>query len=334
MARNTRFLGLQYPLTETVRGIFAQKNGISQIKADMLQLLLTNPGERCITGDTKIPLANGMALPVSELVDRDPFWVYAFDSENNKIVPGRATASATRKNADLVKVTIDSGESIRCTPDHLWMMRDGTFVMAENLKTNDSLMPLYRNLNSSGHEMIYQPHLQSYQETHLCFVEGSRTPGIQEVAHHVGLDSDPGNVKWMDFEDRKVLSVDHLGLKEDCYDLSVEKYHNFAISSGVFLHNCMLPEFGTPLRKLIFEPNDPSLVVQARKMIQDSLAAWEPRVIISQVTVTDNTGSLTLNRRDNGTETDHILGIQIQFYDPQDISQVDQLTLELPIGGG
>ena len=43
---NKKFLGLQYPLVKTHRGILAQNTGVDQIKADLLQLLLTNPGER------------------------------------------------------------------------------------------------------------------------------------------------------------------------------------------------------------------------------------------------------------------------------------------------
>lgn len=41
-----KFLGLQYPLMKTPRGLMAQKTGVDQIKADLIQLLLTNPGER------------------------------------------------------------------------------------------------------------------------------------------------------------------------------------------------------------------------------------------------------------------------------------------------
>jgi hypothetical protein len=41
-----KFLGLQYPLVKTPQGLMAMNSGVDQIKADMLQLLLTNPGER------------------------------------------------------------------------------------------------------------------------------------------------------------------------------------------------------------------------------------------------------------------------------------------------
>lgn len=95
----------------------------------------------------------------------------------------------------------------------------------------------------------------------------------------------------------------------------------------------MLPEFGTPLRKLLFEPNDPALTLQAKQMIQKSLEQWEPRVVISQVVVTSSIDDDFLNSYDTGENREHILSIKINFYDPQDISQVDELKLQLPIVG-
>jgi phage baseplate assembly protein W len=51
-----KFLGLQYPLAKSSRGILAQKVGVDQIKADLLQLLLTNPGERVMLPTYGTPL--------------------------------------------------------------------------------------------------------------------------------------------------------------------------------------------------------------------------------------------------------------------------------------
>ena len=51
-----KFIGLQYPLVKNPRGLLAQKNGVDQIKADVLQLLLTNPGERVMLPNYGTPL--------------------------------------------------------------------------------------------------------------------------------------------------------------------------------------------------------------------------------------------------------------------------------------
>ena len=134
-------------------------------------------------------------------------------------------------------------------------------------------------------------------------------------------------------KNHKVVSVKTSEIKEDCYDLHVEKYNNFALSAGVFVHNCMLPQFGTPLRTLQFEPNDPLVIQQAKTMIANSIKMWEPRVTIKDITITNGMAASELNPLDTLTEQNSILGISISFFDPENISDVQQLQLEIPLGG-
>jgi len=95
----------------------------------------------------------------------------------------------------------------------------------------------------------------------------------------------------------------------------------------------MMPNYGTPLRKLVFEPNDPELEVAAKKMIADSIQMWEPRIVVDNIYVTSQFPPNALNPSDPGEDTPHILGIKITFYDPQDISTVNVLQFELPLSG-
>lgn len=86
----------------------------------------------------------------------------------------------------------------------------------------------------------------------------------------------------------------------------------------------MLPDFGTPLRSLLFEPNDPTASSQAREMIIQSIAKWEPRITIKNITV--SSGAL-----ESSTDSDHVLSISIEFFDPGKIAEVQELRLEIPI---
>lgn len=97
----------------------------------------------------------------------------------------------------------------------------------------------------------------------------------------------------------------------------------------------MLPNYGIPLRTLAFEPNDATLVKTAQKMISDAIATWEPRIVIPTggIVVTNNFPANQLAVTDTGAELPHILGVQINFYDPQDISQINALVVELPLAG-
>lgn len=95
----------------------------------------------------------------------------------------------------------------------------------------------------------------------------------------------------------------------------------------------MLPLFGTPLKKLMFEPNDPLLAQKARNMIAESIKAWEPRIEIEQILVTSNFNNQDLNPMDFGEESGAILGIKILFFDPVKINEIQELELQVPIAG-
>jgi phage baseplate assembly protein W len=96
----------------------------------------------------------------------------------------------------------------------------------------------------------------------------------------------------------------------------------------------MLPTFGTPLRDLVFEPNDATLEDRARDMIASSIRQWEPRITVSQIQVSSKFDESELTDGDDKTEIEHILTIRIAFFDPENIRDVQQLELELPLAKG
>lgn len=100
--------------------------------------------DKCLTGDTEVLLLDGTSKQIKDLADdyKTEFWVYSSTIDGD-VVPAKATAGLNKENANLVRVTLDNQESIRCTPNHRFMMRDGSYVEAQYLKENDSLMPLY-----------------------------------------------------------------------------------------------------------------------------------------------------------------------------------------------
>jgi phage baseplate assembly protein W len=95
----------------------------------------------------------------------------------------------------------------------------------------------------------------------------------------------------------------------------------------------MLPTYGTPLRELIFEPNDTNLEKRAREMIANSIFTWEPRIVVSDITVSSNINREYLNKFDDLNEREAILFISIKFYDPDNIEIIEELVLERPLGG-
>ena len=54
------------------------------------------------------------------------------------------------ENAKLIKVTLDNGKIIRCTPEHRFMLSNGDYKEAVSLVSGDSLMSLYTKNESGG----------------------------------------------------------------------------------------------------------------------------------------------------------------------------------------
>jgi len=42
-------------------------------------------------------------------------------------------ARMTKQNAQVIKIILDNGEELRCTPDHLFRLVDGTYIPAVKL---------------------------------------------------------------------------------------------------------------------------------------------------------------------------------------------------------
>lgn len=101
----------------------------------------------CLRGDTPILLLNGETKTLR----------YLFENKNNYIGKGILSCSPegtisptkikdimlTRKGASFIRVHLDNGKFVDVTPDHRMMLRDGSFVEAQELHINDSLMPYY-----------------------------------------------------------------------------------------------------------------------------------------------------------------------------------------------
>ena len=95
----------------------------------------------------------------------------------------------------------------------------------------------------------------------------------------------------------------------------------------------MMPLYGTPLRKFFFEPNDPALEEKVREEIIRSISTWEPRIIINNIRVSRQIDENALSSEDTLENKDHILYVQIDIVDPEDISTIRSLVLFVPIGG-
>jgi len=177
----------------------------------------------CLRGDTQVPLLDGTTKTLVEMTEAyergEEQWVYSSDlDDQGRVRPGKvAWAGKTRRDAELVRVTLDNGQSVVVTPDHKMIRRSGEKVQAQELLPGDSLMP-YRSRVSSkakgealeGYDLTYCPKAQKSLYTHR-FV--ARDLGIYrkgEVIHHSNLqrmDNAPGNLTSMDPLEHRALHI-------------------------------------------------------------------------------------------------------------------------------
>ena len=148
----------------------------------------------CWDGDTKIALTDGRNLSFKELVEEDKLgkqnFCYTIKADGHVGVALILSPRITKRDAAVIKVVLDNKEELICTPDHRFMLVDGTYKEAERLTSDDLLKPFDRK--SEGE--------------------------IKDIR-------------------QRIKEIMKLTDKIDVYDIEVPETHNFALASGVFVHN-------------------------------------------------------------------------------------------------
>ncbi|QDY07409.1 DNA topoisomerase [Micromonospora sp. HM134] len=184
----------------------------------------------CFTGDTMVALASGEARSLADLAADWQRGVTHFGYTTNKagrvVVAPLVEPRLTKRAARLVRVQLDNGASVRCTPDHLFRLRDGSYRRADALVPGESLMPLYRSVSSKteghklhGYERIWMNDREEWVYTHyladawnLRHGRDSATNG--NVRHHIDINkrnNDPRNIQRMTWADHSALHAAMMG---------------------------------------------------------------------------------------------------------------------------
>lgn len=90
-------------------------------------------------------------------------------------------------------------------------------------------------------------------------------------------------------------------------------------------------DFGANLTEFLFEQAGSGIENSVRQRIIDAINQYEPRVTIEELVVTTNPTANVLALGDQGLDTGQILYVRIKYRDPDSITEIQDLTLELPL---
>ena len=152
--------------------------------------------DACLAMNTKIPLLDGRTLTLKaiseEFAKGERLWAYSVNPTTGEMVPGLITsAGVTRKDQEVLKLTLDNGETVICTLDHSFPVWNKGKVQAKDLSVGDSLVPFYQRERSihggngkSQYEQIYDNNDKCWKFTHRMVSDWKDQHGlINEMVH-------------------------------------------------------------------------------------------------------------------------------------------------------
>ncbi|MBU0459967.1 MAG: intein-containing DNA gyrase subunit B, partial [Nanoarchaeota archaeon] len=210
----------------------------------------------CFSGDTKVALVDGRNLSFKDLVKENKLgkrnFCYTIKKDGTIGIEEIKHPRITKKNAEVIKIILDNDEEIICTPDHKFMLRDGTYTPAQNLSPKDSLMPLRKKISQlggkitiAGYELVFGPQKHKWIFTHLLSDNWNLNQSIYHIQdgshrHHLDfnkVNNNPENICRMNSENHLELHRKHCNktlhtkeVKEKCRKLKQTKEFRLKMS--------------------------------------------------------------------------------------------------------
>ena len=176
--------------------------------------------EACLSFDTEIKLLDGTIKTIEDIYKDElkNFWVYSVD-ENGKPKPSLVQCAIYKGEKEVYEIVLDDLTTIKCTPNHKWLLSSNEWVETSDLKVGDSLMSIYNKLDYKGYEKIKSTIEDKFTHTHI------------QLFNH------------------KIISIKKLNRKIKVYDLknsSCNKAFGVKCNNGLIIsHNCYIGESGS-----------------------------------------------------------------------------------------
>ena len=256
-----------------------------EIPRDTLAIVLgKSTYARCFSGDTRVLLASGKTPTFRQMANNPSKrrWGFGVNPKTGEYQMTELVQPRLIGRESLVRVTLDNGAEIDCTPDHKFLRHGGFYTEAQDLCPGDGIVPLYEK-RFRGRRMIYIPRLRNWLPAHWLADNWNVRHGIYSDVpgthrHHKNgdkTDDDPTNIE------RKSVSA-HV------------RYHNTvyygegfdADMHALLIRNALAKRMKDPeWAKAVSRMNsgkakrfwaDPANRGKQRKVIEALRAAWTP----------------------------------------------------------
>jgi hypothetical protein len=115
----------------------------------------------CVTGDTKVRLLDSRSYTIKELAEKgrdNQFWVFSWDISKGQMAPGKASnCHCSGRGVDVYEVCLSPQGRVKVTWDHPFLLTDGSYKKAIDLKAGDSIQSNHTvlNIESVGKDDVY-----------------------------------------------------------------------------------------------------------------------------------------------------------------------------------
>lgn len=208
----------------------------------------TLPGA-CLSLETEIELIDGRTLKLNQIIDEfnsgKKLSSYSVNPNNGNIVPGIITwAGITRKDTQVLKLTLDNGESVIITPDHKFPTIYNGIKEAKDLMVGEHLWAFNKLLNIKYNvNMVYDHYLNEWIYVNQLVDDYYDSINIY---HSDIITSYNDEINTTLQYCRKITTIEWLTDKQDTGTITIDgneichNFHNFALGCGIFTQNSNL----------------------------------------------------------------------------------------------
>lgn len=98
--------------------------------------VMINPN--CFTSDNKVSMYNGLSKKINNMTKNENLWTY--DYEKNGLIKSQNAGMEWKGFKDTIKVILDNGRTIKCTPDHKFYTKENKWVEAKDLDKSHKIL--------------------------------------------------------------------------------------------------------------------------------------------------------------------------------------------------